>query len=72
MRLSTLRQPGVGALTQLEKAHLETVRRYYFDKAEECCVAAKTEPDRLRKAALLDMAKGWITLSERSASQSVH
>ena len=47
-------------------------RQFYLDQAEGCRAAAHAQVDAAAKQALLDMARGWITLSEGRGSQSVH
>jgi len=54
------------------RSPVEALRQYYLDKADECLLAATFEKDPCRKHALFDAAKGWITLSHRANSQSVH
>jgi hypothetical protein len=54
------------------RSPVQALRQYYLDKADECLLAATFEKDASRKHALFDAAKGWITLSDRPDSQSVH
>ena len=72
MRLASLRRSGLEPPRDGMRSPVQALRQYYLDKADECLLAATFEKDASRKHALFDAARGWITLSDRPDSQSVH